>query len=110
MRTGVISEPKRLCRGYRQLMFLSQEGFRCLECRYVYCKQCAARHFGFRKVIKPRKSVVAGCFKVMYLGTGDDEIVFVHRKTNKIVGTLKGASITALKRFLGERARAKKST
>ena len=38
-------ETLRLCMGCRKPMWLSKEGFRCLGCKFVYCKTCARRHF-----------------------------------------------------------------
>ena len=38
-------ETGRLCMGCRKPMWLSVEGFRCLECKYVYCRSCAKDHF-----------------------------------------------------------------
>ncbi len=35
----------RLCIGCRKPMWLSEEGFRCLHCKFVFCRPCARKHF-----------------------------------------------------------------
>jgi len=43
LRTG--KEKARPCHVCKTALFLAKEGYRCLKCPYVFCRDCAPGHF-----------------------------------------------------------------
>lgn len=95
----------RKCRDCGKPMWLSQEGFRCLECRWVFCRGCAPVHFGFQpaKGWRPPAAISVGALRFKVLG---GSLLEITRRFVKVgVAVLTAAERSKLKAFLGHWAR-----
>ncbi len=102
-RKGSDLQAVSLCRGCGDKIDMATTGFRCLECRWIRCRGCAAVHFGFKRpgAYRPKKEIK---FDSLVFQMDDDFKLRIH-----IPGfgssDLDTKATSRLKSFLGEWAR-----